>query len=413
LHLRIIVLNDHGSVTGGAAQVAIAGVKALADAGHDVTFVSSVGPVDTNIDRNCVRTHCFGFHDLLGNPSRLTSAMHGLWDPRCAGLFGNILQEYDPLDTIIHLHTWVKSLSSSIVREAVKRKFRIVCTLHDYFTVCPNGGFYNYQTLKQCDLAPMSFACISTHCDMRSYSQKLWRVSRQAVQRKIGYMPDGVSNFITVSDYSESILRRWLPMSAKFYRVHNPIDIEKSPPADHSINDAFTFVGRLSPEKGATLFAAAALKAKVKAIFVGSGAEGGAIKEINPHAELLGWQDRNGVIQAIRSSRAVVFPSLLHETQGLVVTEAAALGIPAIVSDACAARDNIINGKTGLLFRSGNVDDLASKLQLLRSDNQLVNDLGSTAYNRYWSAPCTRELHAAELISCYENILASNGRALR
>jgi glycosyltransferase involved in cell wall biosynthesis len=226
-------------------------------------------------------------------------------------------------------------------------------------------------------------------------------------------MPDDVSNFITVSDYSETLLRRCLPRGAKFYRVHNPIDIEKPPPADPANNNVFTFVGRLSPEKGAALFAAAALKAKVKAIFVGSGAEEGRIREINPHAVLLGWQDRAGVIQAIRSSRAVVFPSLWHETQGLVVIEAAALGIPAIVSDACAAKDNIIDGETGVLFHSANVDDLASKLKLLGSDKQLTNDLGNAAYKRYWSAPCTQERHAAELISCYENILASNERVLR
>lgn len=411
--MNIIVLNDYGFVSGGAAQVALAGLNALADAGHQVTFVSSVGPIDQSIDSIRVKTICFGYHDLIGNPSKLSASWHGIWDRRCAKRFGALLKDYDPDETIIHLHTWVKSLSSSVVREALKRKFRIVCTLHDYFSVCPNGGFYNYQAMKQCDLAPMSLACISTHCDMRSYSQKIWRVARQTVQRKIGNMPDGVSNFITVSDYSELLLRRWLPRNAKFYRVHNSIDIEKSPPADPAINNAFTFVGRLSPEKGAVLFAAAALKAKVKAIFVGSGAEEGSIREINPHAELRGWQDRAGVIQAIRSSRAVVFPSLWHETQGLVVTEAAALGIPAIVSDACAAKDNIIDGKTGLLFRSGNVDDLVSKLQLLGSDNQLVNDLGSAAYKRYWSAPCTRERHATELISCYENILASNGRVLK
>lgn len=411
--MRIIILNDHGHINGGAAQVAIASVNAVADAGLDVTFVSSVAPVDPAIDSDRVKVVNFRLHDLLGNSSRVNAAIYGIWDPRCAKYFRDVLSGFDPADTIIHLHTWVKSLSSSVVREAIKRKFKIVCTLHDYFSVCPNGGFYNYQTMKQCNLTPMSLACLSSHCDSRSYSQKLWRVARQAVQRKYGLMPDGVSNYITISEYSESILRKWLPRNAKIYKVNNPIDIEKAPPPDPANNKAFTFVGRLSPEKGAALFAAAAPITNVKAIFVGSGSEERIIREINPHAELRGWQDRTGVIAAIRSCKAIVFPSLWHETQGLVVTEAAALGIPAIVSDACAARDNIMDGKTGLLFRSGNVDDLASKLLLLDSDKQLATDLGKAAYNHYWAAPCTQERHALELIRCYEDILASNDCVLR
>lgn len=409
--MRLIVLNDHGYVNGGAAQVAISSLNVLVKAGLDVTFISSVGPVDPSINHDRIKVINFGFYDLLSNPSKVNAAFHGIWDRRCAKRFEDILCTFDPADTIIHLHTWIKSLSASVVYEAMRRGFKMVCTLHDYFLICPNGGLYNYQQKKLCNRIPMSLACILTHCDSRSYSQKLWRIARQIVQRKYAHMPGGVSNYITISNYSESILRKWLPRNAKFYRVNNPIDIEKAPLSDTKNNKAFTFVGRLSPEKGAAFFAAAAAPiSNLKTVFVGSGSEERIIREINPHAELLGWQEHTGVITAIRSSRAIVFPSFWHETQGLVVKEAAALGIPAIVSDACAARDSIIDGKTGLLFRSGNINDLTSKLLLLDSDKQLASNLGKSAYNHYWATPCTQERYASKLIHCYEDILASNDR---
>lgn len=407
--MNIIVLNDYGSVTGGATQVALSSLNALADAGHTVSFIFSVGPVDRGIDRSRVKVHSFGFHDLLSNPSRFSAALYGLWDLRCAAQFAKILDSYSPVDTIIHLHSWSKSLSSSVVRTAVKRGFNIVCTLHDYFTVCPNGGLYDYQLQHACNIEPMSFSCISSNCDARSYSQKLWRVGRQLVQQHIGKIPDGITNYITVSDYSEKIFSRFLPRDAVFYRVSNPITIEKQSPAMPQYNSDFSFVGRLSPEKGAVLFAKASKLSGVCASFIGDGQEHAGILAANPDSKMLGWLSHDAVIQKIKSSRALVFPSLCHETQGLAVMEAAALGIPAIVSDACAARDNIVDGETGLLFRSDNVDSLASKLQLLGSDHQLVTDLGNAAYIHYWSAPCTQERHAAELVSCYENILASNG----
>ena len=403
--LRIIVLNDHGFVNGGAAQVAIASLNALAEAGFDVTFVSSVGPVDPAIDRNLVKIINFGLHDLLSNPSRIHAAISGIWNLHAAAYFKDVLAEFDPQNTIIHLHTWVKSLSSSVVHVATERGFKVVCTLHDYFSICPNGGLYNYKQKKLCALEPMSLSCITSNCDTRSYGQKVWRVARQVVQNNFGHIPSGIKFFITVSDYSESILRPGLLPTAEFFRVRNVIDIGKITPSNVKANDTFTFVGRLSPEKGCVLFANAARIAGIGSVFVGCGEEDKYIRATNQAAELLGWQDRAGVIHAIQSSRAIVFPSLLHETQGLVVLEAAALGIPAIVSDACAAKEAIVDGETGLLFRAGDLDDLAKKIMILKNNSQLSADLGLRAYERYWASPCTPENHVKDLEDCYNAIM--------
>jgi glycosyltransferase involved in cell wall biosynthesis len=403
--MRLIVLNDYGFVNGGAAQVAITSLNALADAGFDVTFVSAVGPVDPIIDRTLVKVINFGLHDLLNNQSRVEAAITGIWNSGSAAKFTEVLADFDPSDTIIHLHTWCKSLSSSVVQVAVKRGFRMVCTLHDYFTICPNGGLYNYRQQKHCELVPMSFNCIASNCDSRSYVQKLWRVTRQVVQNKFGSIPDDIKHFITVSDYSESILRPRLPLTSEFFRVRNPIDIEKITRPDVESNDNFTFIGRLSPEKGGVLFATAARLSGVKAVFVGCGEEEENIRTANPFAKFLGWQDRDGVIRAIQSSRAIVFPSLWHETQGMVVIEAAALGVPSVVSDSCAASSAISVGKTGLLFRARDSESLAEKLTLLHAHPQLAAELGRRAYENYWLSPSTRSSHLEELICCYTKIM--------
>lgn len=403
--MRVIVLNDYGFVNGGAAQVAIASLHALAVAGIDVTFVSSVGPVDPSINRNLVRAINFCFQDLMGNPSRVDAAIKGIWNSKSEARFNDVLEGFDPKDTIIHLHGWVKSLSSSVVHVAIKRGFKVVCTLHDYFSVCPNGGLYNYKKKILCDLEPMSVACITSNCDSRNYGQKLWRVARQVVQNRLGHIREGIKYFISVSDYSELLLRPWLPSTCEFFRVRNPIDIAKISPPDVGSNQSFTFIGRLSLEKGGSLFATAASLAGVRSIFVGCGDDEENIRAANPDAELRGWQDRAGVIRAIQCSRAVVFPSLLHETQGMVVLEAAALGVPAIVSDECAATDAIVDGETGLLFRAGDINDLSAKLTRLQNEPQLAINLGKKAYDQYWLKPCTIDNHVKDLISCYSKIM--------
>jgi glycosyltransferase involved in cell wall biosynthesis len=253
----------------------------------------------------------------------------------------------------------------------------------------------------------MSLACVTSNCDSRTYAHKLWRIARHLVQNKFGNFQEGIKYFITVSDYSESLVRLWLPSTAKFFRIGNPIDISKSAPATVVSNDAFMFIGRLSREKGCVLFATAARLAGVRSIFIGGGKEEKNIRAVNLSSEFLPWQDRIGVIRAIQSSRAIVFPSLLHETQGLIAVEAAALGVPVIVSDECAAKDYVIDGETGLLFRARDSKDLAAKLVLLQRNPQLAISLGKKAYDRYWKSPCTQEKHAKELTNCYAEILGS------
>jgi glycosyltransferase involved in cell wall biosynthesis len=403
--MRVIVLTDYGHVRGGAAQVAIGSLNQLAEAGLNVVFVSAVGPVDSSIDRKLVHIVNFGLHDLLENPSRLRASVAGIWNAVCADRLREVLAEFDPSDTIVHLHSWVKSLSSSVLSVAIALGFKVVCTLHDYFTICPNGGLYNFPQKSPCLLRPMSLSCIASNCDARSYAQKLWRVGRQVVQDKFGGIPKKLKYFITVSDYSEFLLRPLLPSTAEFFRVTNPIEIEKTPPATVGSNRSFSFVGRICDEKGPEVFAEASRLAGVPAVFAGSGPTESKLRSIYQSVELLGWQSRAGVARAMQSSRALVFPSLLHETQGMVVQEAAALGVPVIVSDACAAREAVADGETGLHFRSGDAVDLSVKLMLLDRDPALAARMGLNAYQRYWRAPATLALHGKQLIACYEQIL--------
>ena len=59
-----------------------------------------------------------------------------------------------------------------------------------------------------------------------------------------------------------------------------------------------------------------------------------------------------------KKAKALVFTSLCYETFGLSVAEARSYGIPCIVPDSCAASEQVIDGETGYLFKTGNLDSL-------------------------------------------------------
>jgi glycosyltransferase involved in cell wall biosynthesis len=401
--LDIILLNDFGHVNGGAAQVAISEALGLAERGHRVSFLAAVGPVAPELSDSEVRVVLTDQFDIKNDPSRVRAATQGLWNPRAAGELAKLLGSTSPETAIVHVHGWCKALSSSVIRQAISAGFRVVLTLHDYFYACPNGGFFNSPKKTICHLKPLSVACLRDNCDRDGYPQKLWRSLRQGVQNGPGALRE-VRHFITLSDFSENILRPLLPANGMLYRVPNPIDVQRQPPVDVGRNTRFMAVGRMSAEKGLSLLAQAAADLEAELTIVGDGPCRDEVLTICRRAQVTGWSTKQQVEQQLGQARALVFPSLWYEAQPLVVGEAAARGIPAIVPDQCAAREWVVDGVTGLWFRSGDMSDLKEKMTVLQ-DRKTASRMGRAAYDRYWEAPYTLSRHIATLERCYHSIL--------
>ncbi len=155
-------------------------------------------------------------------------------------------------------------------------------------------------------------------------------------------------------------------LSSRGCTLHSvPIYIEGSQraPARPEANHNLVCLGRLVREKGVLLAANAAAAEDIPLTFIGSGPLAQQIHAACPNATITGWVDRAASVQYLRQARALIFPSLWYETLGLVVLEAAAHGIPSLVSDGSAAREIVVDGVTGLHFKAGDEFDLAAKMR--------------------------------------------------
>lgn len=404
--MNVVIVNDFGHVNGGLARVALSSAQALARRGHAVTLLTAVPEPAGERAPAGVSLICTGQHEIVADPSRVRASIQGVWNLRAQRAMRALLDDLDPASTVIHFHGWTKALSSSVIRESLCSGFRTVTTLHDYFFACPNGGFFNYQTGTSCRLDPLGAACVASHCDARSYPQKLWRVGRQIVQRRAVASAGGLRHFISVSEFSARILRPHLPATARIHAVANPVDVPRGERAAVQDHAGVVCVGRLSPEKGGVLLARACHELGVPVTFVGDGPMRDAIVAACPAARMTGWLDAAQVRAQIGRSRALVLPSLWYETQGLVVSEAAALGVPAIVPDRCAARDSVRDGVTGLWFRSGELADLKDKLARVSAEPALAAAMGAAAFDEFWRDPPTLHRHVGELERVYGQVLA-------
>jgi len=122
----------------------------------------------------------------------------------------------------------------------------------------------------------------------------------------------------------------------------------------------------------------------VHALFVGDGARRASLEAMaraaGARAHFAGFRNQGAMAEAYAVADVLVLPSDARETWGLVVNEAMASGIPAIVSDAVGcAPDLIVPGVTGAVYPAGDVGALARVLAALAADPSSAERMGASA----------------------------------
>lgn len=139
-------------------------------------------------------------------------------------------------------------------------------------------------------------------------------------------------------------------------------------------------------------------------ILVGSGEEEAALRA---RAEVHGLADRieftgflraEAVAQRLAGALALILPST-EEQWGLVVNEALAFGVPAIVSTQVGSRDALVrNLVNGFLVEPGSPEGLAAAMVAMARDEETWQRLSQAAAARAWLGDTERLADAVELM---------------
>lgn len=178
--------------------------------------------------------------------------------------------------------------------------------------------------------------------------------------------------------------------------------------------DAFVvlFVGRLNYDKGVLDLVKAILKLNIENIhvfFVGKDEEL-LIKHINQYVPENLINNFHFIDETSNPENFMFMSDLLclpsyREGFGNVVIEAAAMGLPAVVSDIYGLADSFINEKTGISFKVKDIDDLASKILLLYNNPFLLKQM-SVACNNYVNDYFDSKYVSSELYNFYKKMIA-------
>ncbi len=188
------------------------------------------------------------------------------------------------------------------------------------------------------------------------------------------------------------------------------------PPDHHMV----LFVGRIQPIKGIdTLIRAIALvlerrpalRNHISLSLVGGADDAApdsemmrlkALREdlgIGDLVTFLGSRDQDTLVDYYTAASMVVVPSF-YESFGMVALEAMACGTPVIASDVGGLSLNIADGFNGYLVASGDVEELAYKITLLLTQDELRRQLGRQA--RAWSEGFSWRIIADETLAAYD-----------
>jgi glycosyltransferase involved in cell wall biosynthesis len=127
-------------------------------------------------------------------------------------------------------------------------------------------------------------------------------------------------------------------------------------------------VARLAPEKGLDVLLRAAASTAVRPVIVGSGPGRAYLESIGRDAIFTGELPADRVAEAYVAADVFALLSA-HEPWGVVVNEAAASGLPLVLSDRVgAAHDLLEDGRNGVLVRAGDAVAAGAALDELARD---------------------------------------------
>ena len=383
--MRVLVVNTYHYARGGAEVHALALASALADAGHDVRFFGMHDPRNEPSPDSSYWTPNIDYAEL--NRSKSPTAAfevlrRSLYSSDAARRIGALVDDWRP--DVAHVHNIHAHLTLSVVVQLHRRGIPVVWTLHDYKLICPNtslavrgdvcerckGGRFMQCTLNRCKKDSMAASFVAT------------------LEAEVGKLVDPqkqVARFIAPSAFLMRKFGEFGWDTSKFVHIPNFAPADEVPVARAPVPGRFVYTGRLDRSKGVgTLLEAVGRAPDVSLDIAGEGPIGGEMRAL-AEAVAPGRVTFHGRVDAARlatlrdAARAVVVPSEWYENSPYAVLEAFTRGCPVVAADIGGLPELIQDGDNGLLFASGDSDDLVRALRRLVDEPGLSERLDEGA----------------------------------
>lgn len=273
----------------------------------------------------------------------------------------------DEKPDVAHIHLMWGQITPSIFPVLKKYHIPVLFTIHDYRIVCPAYTFRDGSGRICEDCQGRHFYKCFTHTCCKSNKLMSAVMAAEQYFRNAFFNPARyIDGFIYVSNFAKDIQEKYMPAlkskpNITLYNFSTSIsDNSKSMPADRY----YLYFGRLSYEKGVrTLLGAFKDLPQCKLKVVGTGPKEAELRafadnEKMQSVEFLGYKQGEELADLVRNTYFVIVPSEWYENNPMTIIEAYSVGTPVIGARIGGIPEIIVEGETGFLFESGNVESL-------------------------------------------------------
>jgi glycosyltransferase involved in cell wall biosynthesis len=362
--MKILLVNDYGTLTGGA-EAGISTLRAgLRRRGHDARLFSSCAQAGSH--GNIADYQC------LGTISRYRTLLQTA-NPWAFQKLRQVLAEFNP--DVVHVKMFLTQFSPLIL--PLLRKVPSLYHVVWYRPICPLGTKM-LPDGKPCTVTA-GMACYQNGClPLRDWLPLMFQMKLHRLWSSV---------FRAIVANSQSVMEALVAEGLGPVKViWNGVPIRPSRPPV-SAPPTVVFAGRLVMEKGVDVLIEAFAKVKTgvpeaRLIIAGDGPEKERLEkliadlELSSSVTMLGHLNQTEIERQFSRAWVQVVPSRWAEPFGLVAPEAMMRGTAVVASNSGGLGEIVQDRQTGLLVPPGDANILAEALLEILQDRELAEQMG-------------------------------------
>lgn len=383
--MKILMVDDYGYMAGGAENYLFAIAEALRAEGHEVRLLASDKQGGGQAD------YTFG-HVHEQSPLRFVPY---IFNTSARRAMRRAVADFAP--DVVHIHSFFYHGSPALLYGL--RGTPTVITLHCDDLISTFG----HQTTPACKHGEVAYChhCIGL---VRATFEdtKRWFL-RRALPR--------VSLFIGPSQFMADFYQSRGYHKDKVVHLKNGFNLQLGTVPPVAERKGLLLIARLAPEKGVDV-AVRAMAEVAKSMpdahvsILGDGPERQNLEQlaadlhVQPQVRFLGRIDNAEITKHLRTSQALLVPSVWNENLPTVCIEAMVAGTPIIGSEVGGIPEMVRPGKNGLLFARGDHQALAGQIVSLLQDADIQQRFSDTAVQM--AKEYHMETHIPKLVALYQ-----------
>jgi glycosyltransferase involved in cell wall biosynthesis len=408
--VKILYCNKYNFPFSGTEVYLFDLMRLMTDRGHEAALFSmaDLRGNATKYDCHFVPNITFKRGDqTIWQKARLAS--HAVYSTDARRRLGRMIEDFRP--DVAHVRNIYHHLSPSVLWELKKHRVPVLYHLNDFKMLCPNYNMVSWGDACERCKGGQFWHVVSENCYAGGRAAGAVLAVEAYVHRWLKTYEKCVDQFLVPSEFVRQKLveHGWdkgrIEVLPHFQRCG-----ETTPPPP-SANAPILYFGRLSAEKGVTdlLHAMRALP-HIPLNVAGDGPIRRDLEKLSARLQLknvrfLGQVDEQARDEWIGQSRFTVLPSRAYETLGKTILESYAQGRAVVATDLGSRREFVREGETGLLYRPGDVAQLAGALSFLWERPALAMQMGQAGYQLVLREH-SPEHHYRSVLSLYEQLAA-------